>query len=116
MSATVAMVRARAPEFATVVDADVQVFLDSAALQMNASAWGARADLGQTYLAAHELAIARPDLAGAAGPVQSESVGQVSVAYAVAQPGATAGEYSGSRFGVEYMRLVRQLGLGLQVL
>lgn len=115
MAATVAQVRAIAPEFATVSDSDVQAFLDDAALQLNASIWGAKRDLAHKYLAAHLLGTARPDLAMAAGPVQSESVGQVSRSYAVqtsAQPGS---QFDATRHGREYRRMVLQLGAGLQV-
>lgn len=114
--ATVAQVRAIAPEFATVSDSDVQSFLDDAALQLNVSRWAAKYDLGHKYLAAHLLGMARPELASAAGPVQSESVGQVSVTYAVQTSAQAPSQYDATRQGREFRRLLLQLGAGLQVL
>ncbi|MCK6585954.1 MAG: DUF4054 domain-containing protein [Polyangiaceae bacterium] len=49
--------RARFPEFNTADDAYVDAKLAEALLQIDASVWGTKADLGQGYLAAHLLAV-----------------------------------------------------------
>ena len=59
------------PEFIT-ADADEQTritsFITDASLEVNATAWGTKRDLGISYLAAHRLAMANRTLAsGTAG-------------------------------------------------
>lgn len=45
------------PEFADTNPAQVNVFLAAADLEIDRSVWGAKADQGQMYLAAHKLAL-----------------------------------------------------------
>lgn len=113
MAATVADVRRIAPEFATVADVDVEAFLEDAALELHASAWGALYDRAQALVAAHLVALANPSLAASVGPVASESVGGVSRSYAVTA--VAAGRWGTTRFGLEYLRLMRLTGPALRV-
>lgn len=116
MPASIASVRRIAPEFAVVSDADVQAFLDDAATELSASAWGTLYDRAHALVAAHQMAVAHPQVARAAGPVASQTVGSVSQSFAVSSPGAMSGEWGATRFGVEYLRLRRMLGTGMRVL
>lgn len=113
MAATVADVRRIAPEFATVADEAVAAFLDDAALELSATAWGALYDRAQALVAAHLVALANPSMAGSIGPVASESVGGVSRSYAVTA--VAAGRWGTSRFGLEFYRLMRLTGPALRV-
>jgi hypothetical protein len=94
------------PEFAEVPSPRVQVFLDMAALSINVSAWGNKADMGQTYLAAHYLKTADETAAGdaAAGPVTQEAVGQVSASYQVGEAFSDS-EYGSTAYGRRYLEL-----------
>lgn len=114
MAGTIAGVRRIAAEFATVSDGDVQAFLDDAALELSVDRWGTLYDRAHALVAAHLLAVARPDLAMPAGPIVSEAVGAVSRSYAV--PAAAPSPWSTSRHGLEYLRLLRRLGLSFMVL
>jgi hypothetical protein len=49
--------RQRFPEFQNAPDLFVQAALDAAALEIDPCAWGAKADQGQAYLAAHKMAL-----------------------------------------------------------
>ncbi len=49
--------RVQFPEFAAAPDAMVQVFLDAAALQIDATVWLTLTDQGHGFLAAHKLAL-----------------------------------------------------------
>lgn len=49
--------RVRFPEFDAVADALVQARLDDALLELDSNDWGDLLDQGQSYLAAHKLAL-----------------------------------------------------------
>lgn len=107
MAVTSADVLRIAPELAALnlSSADWDSFLADATSQVNAAAWGTRADLGVKYLTAHLVALANPKAGGRL--VQSQSVGGVSVTYAV--PAGEPGALGTTRFGAEYQRLLRTL-------
>jgi hypothetical protein len=87
MAVTVEDVKIIAPELVQVDDAILSKFLADAAVTVcNATAWGAKLDLGQKYLAAHLCAVSR----GAGND----------------------GDLDSTRFGKEYQRLLRSLGTG----
>ena|GEM_PF-1297156 len=108
MAVTSADVLRIAPELAklSLTDADWASFIADAQLQMNASAWGTRADLGLKYMTAHLVAVANPSAGGRV--VQSQSVGQVSQTFAVGAA-ASLGPLGMTRFGIEFARLQRLL-------
>ena len=105
--------RTRFPEFTLAIasDARVQLFLDDAALQINASAWGLKTDLGIYYLAAHSLAIdnATGFTGGTFGAVTSESVGQVSRSYSSGGMSGSSAEFGATKYGMNYYRLWRMV-------
>lgn len=114
--ATPADVRRIAHEFASLTDEEIAPFIADAETELGSDAWGVLYERGLMYLVAHLLAAARPDLynASASGPLQSERVGEVQRTYAVAAVSASA--YSTSRFGTEFERLRRSLGLSIGVI
>ena len=104
-----------APEFATLGDTVAQGFLDDALDEINMDVWDDKVERAQALLAAHQMSVAHPELATPAGPVLGECVGGVSATYAVGKSVADEQGYELSRHGREYLRLLRQLGLGLAV-
>jgi|SRR3990167_702111 len=95
---------------AAVTTARCQVHLDAALLEVDATEWGSLYDRGVLYLAAHmtylfEVAGATPP----GGPVQSESLGDASVSYAVAQMNDS--DLSRTAWGSEFRRLRNIVGL-----
>lgn len=122
MAITPALFKVRFPEFDTVADDRIQLFLDDAALVMDAGVWGDVYDLGQSYLAAHYLALANKSAGGSSGsvsgPIASRSVDGVSVSYAgspSASTSANAGYYSTTSYGQRYMTLLKNLGVAASV-
>ena len=114
--ATLATFRRIAPELAIVTDDDAQGFLDDAAAQLSKSTWGSLYDQAHARLAAHLTSLSRPDLAGAAGPVTSESVGDLSRSYAAPASTQVPAAYAGSRHGIAFFQLQRRLGLSVMVI
>lgn len=108
MSITATNVKARAPEFASLSDSVVEIFMDDASARIDLDMFGDLYDLGHLYLTAHLLSVAYPALATASGPVQSETVGQVSRTYAVSAASSSGGGYN-TKWGAEYKRLTRSI-------
>jgi hypothetical protein len=92
-----------APELTGVSDAQWAVFIADAYAQMNEGFWGTRLNLGAKYLVAHAATMG--DRAGASGSIQSEKVGEVSIAYhaSVAQ---SVANLDATSYGQEYKRLL----------
>ncbi len=74
------------PEFATLTDPDVQLFIDQAERRTARTNWGVKADDGVKYLTAHLLTMRARATgttpggggAGVRGPMASETVGSLS--------------------------------------
>lgn len=110
---TPATIKARFPEFATVDDSKIQIFIDDAILILNETFWGTKYDLGVSYLAAHFLSLALSSEAGAAsaiGAVSSRAVDGVSISYSTMTP-ENHGDayYSSTMYGQRYLALRRTL-------
>jgi hypothetical protein len=108
---TRAAIVARVPALNAVTDpAAWEAAIADAQLQVSSSAWGDLYELGVVYLAAHLLLAGNPE-AAAPGPVQSETVGGVSVSYAVSAAPFRE-QLASTTAGREHIRLRRMLGLG----
>lgn len=108
MAITKAGVLLLAPEFTSLADADFTAIMALAALEVNVTQWGARADHAGNLITAHMLTLSRPNLA-VGDIVASERVGEVSRAYAIAPIQIAGGDesYKTTRYGREYLRLRR---------
>lgn len=95
-----------APNLATAPAATQTLVLAIVDRQIDVGVWGAFADDGRRYLAAHLGTLAITGGAGAAGPVTSESLGAMSRSYA-SLTGNIDPTLATTRFGVEYFRLLR---------
>lgn len=112
--------KAAAPEFASVLDATVQIYLDNAFLEIDEDAWGSRAEEAEQLLACHKMIVmgvlSASGGGSTVGPISSKSVGDVSVSYAAtATLGVQQGldvSLSGSKYGAEYARLIRLAAMG----
>lgn len=110
-----------APEFAELDATILDRYIGYAELQVNPAAFGVKTKLVGSLLTAHLLTVLPP--AGGSrtappAPVQSRSVGQVSVSYAVMpfNPANVRASLTLSRYGAEYARLVSLAAFGAQVL
>jgi hypothetical protein len=106
MAVTPATVREVLTEFAEVPAPRIQTFLDFAAQQINAAAWGLKYDQGLIYLTGHLLKLDADskDGGGAAGPVSAETVGQVSASYQIGEY-ASESEFGSTVYGRRYLEL-----------
>lgn len=114
------------PEFDTVIDGRVQLYLDQAVAYLDAATWGDCYEMAALYWAAHKLCRSEQRVmqgtgaaASGAGPMTSASVDGVSVGYAA--PAFATGtnvsdvEYATTPYGQEYLSL-RQTCIPLGVL
>ena len=108
MSISWADVTALAPELSTVDAGKQTLILDQVNnIEIHDDTWrsAAKANLARRYLAAH-LASVTSNGRGSVGPVQSESVGQVSRSYAISVAQGSS-NLDTTSYGKEYRRLVR---------
>lgn len=99
-----------APELGTVPVERQDALLADVAAQLDADALGARYDLASKYLAAHLATVSLRGGNGPAGPVVSQSAGDLSRTFAQPQ-GGTGTSLDSTNYGREFQRLV-SLSLG----
>ena len=120
MAVTPAEFKVRYPEFDSVDDARVQLFLDDATLEMSVDVWGDLYDRGQGALAAHYLAIGIQSEAGGGGgstaEVTSKKIGDVSYTYSTSSSsGGTdyKGGFDTTVYGRDYLNMVSLVGTSI---
>jgi hypothetical protein len=119
MSITPADFKVRFPEFISVADSRIQLFIVDAELELNVLKWCDRYDKGISYLTAHYLSIAlktATGLTGSVNPVASRSVGDVSISFAnKSSESQTEAYYNSTVYGQEYWNMLQFVGLGAAV-
>jgi len=112
---TLAGFKERFPEFSTVSDERIQIFLDDSSLMIGTN-WGKLQDLGTYYLTAHNLEIAEQSAGGDSGamnPVSNESVGSVSTGYATNTSDKESNQYyMSTTYGQRYLELRSRIAVG----
>lgn len=121
MATTIALFKSRFPEFDSVAEDRIQLFLDDAEAVMDSATWSNLFDAGQAYLAAHYLALATKSAVGStaasSGAVISRSVDGVSVSYGGASSTShNAGYYSATAYGQRYFTMLKNLGIAASVI
>lgn len=125
MAVTAASLRANFTEFINTdvyPDADVNFWLATAALLINAGRWGNMLDMGTQLFVAHNLVLEAKAKATAAngappgvsdGPIAAKSIDKVSVNYASAEAlEENAGHWNLTIFGTRFIKLARMCGMG----
>jgi len=110
-----------APEFCGLAIPVIDRFIAMAALEVCDDTYGDRAKYAGILLTAHLLSVMgakNSDGAGgsAAGPVSGITVGQVSVNYEGMSGAIKGGALMASKYGMEFHRIQRLYGTGIQVL
>lgn len=118
--------RAAFPEFADTAKypaTQLDFWSALATAQVNVCRWGAQAPLGVFLYVAHELTLAGQNLGAAAfggtpggssGPINSKTVGSVSVSYDTQQVAEKdAGWWNSTSYGRQFIRLARIFGSGV---
>lgn len=107
--------KARFPEFDTIADARIQVFIDDALLVTNEATWGTLYSLAVCYLSAHYLALSEDSLngdSGSIGNVASQSVDGTSISFNNPSMGsASMAYYNSTQYGQKFYSLIRSLGM-----
>jgi len=117
MAVTPTTFKVRFPEFGPIADPRIQLFLDDADLVLNESFWGDKYDLGIAYYTAHYLQIgieAENGNSGSSGPIVSQSVDGVSIAFGQANTPTDQSDiqYASTSYGQRYLALRKSLGSG----
>lgn len=125
MAITPALFKIRFPEFDSVDDARIQIYIDDSVLIVNENYWGVKYNLGLYYLTAHYLALAisneaivssGPAPPGLTGPVSSRSVGDSSISYSNNPADGDASKYlSQTSYGAHFLYLMQTLRIAAYV-
>lgn len=93
------------PEFAEVPNARLQMFFDFAAENVNRNIFAEKSDRAEALLAAHFLTLA--DRGGAAGPITSEKVGDLSRSYGTIK--SEQEELAATAYGSMFITMLKSL-------
>lgn len=116
MAVTPTTFKSRFPEFSSIADARIEVFIDDAKLTISEGRWGRYYELGLFYLTAHYLSLAESSADGddkSSGAVASQSVGDTSVSYV--SPAVTSDAqlyYQQTTYGLRFLMLMKFAGAG----
>ena len=117
MATTPAQVILLAPELASQTEDRINFFISAAALYINTSIWGAKADFAHALYTAHLMTIANiggvSGSSGASGTVTSEKVGDLSRTYSdtssTSGSNSTNSELMGTGYGRQFLAQRRSL-------
>jgi len=116
MSITPAEFKTRFPEFDSLADARIQLFIDDAELELDEDRWGDLYDKGLSYLTAHLLYIGEQTSTGqgeGGGPLSTKAVGDVSLSFgSYLTTNKDANSFNATSYGQEYYRLMMMVGMG----
>ncbi len=117
---TPALFKIRFPEFDSVVDVRIQLFIEDAVLILNEAYWGVKYDLGLSYLTAHSLKLGVDSSIGndeAATMLSGKSVDGTSVTFAAPTINDQSDAYyASSSYGQRYVQLRKNLGVPAYVI
>jgi len=106
--------KARFPEFATIDNARIQVFIDDALLVLNEVTWGSIYSLAVCYLSAHYLALGEESSSnggGTVGNVSSKGVDGVTISYnSVNLSNVDQAYFLSTQYGQKFYSLIKSLG------
>lgn len=106
----------KAPEVAITTPAGLAKadgFIADAALEVNRSVWGAKADVATALLAAHMMTVASRGGTGQQGALIKKKVGPIEQGFAPPQWGdSLPAGYGATPYGVEYQRMAGTIDTG----
>lgn len=107
--------KVRFPEFVSIADARIDIFIDDAVLILNEVYWGTKYDLGLNYLTAHYLTLGEKSSggnSGSRGEVSSRAVDGTSTSYNVVTLNSLSDSYyTSTSYGQRYLALRKNLGV-----
>ena len=106
--------KARFPEFSSIDDTRIQIFIDDALLVVNETTWGTLHSLAACYLSAHYLALSEDSLngnSGSVGNVSSQGVDGTSISFNTYSPDNASQTYwLSTQYGQKFYSLIKSLG------
>jgi len=106
--------KARFPEFNSIEDTRIQIFIDDACLVINEDTWGTLYSLAVCYLSAHYLALSEDSLngnSGSVGNVSSQGVDGTSISFNTYSPDNASQTYwLSTQYGQKFYSLIKSLG------
>jgi len=119
MEYTLAMFKARFPEFSDQGDALVQAMIDESVSIVNENAWLDLWATGVGYLTAHGVAISKKQASGddlSVMPVRSMRAGSTMIGYDAIKEGTFSQNYlQSTSYGQQYLRLIHTIGTGVAI-
>ncbi len=103
-----------APELSGIAAEVWMLILADVALEVPSSVFGSRQEQAQRYMAAHYLTLIAASNKQTAGPISSESVGQVSLSYAAANY-RDRSRYDETVYGRQFIQIRKSCVIGFQV-
>lgn len=94
------------PALASYSNTQLEPYIEDAEMEVDSAVWGDFTDRGVKYLAAHLAYVGLVAGPAGGGPVQSESLGDASVSYAV--KASADSDLARTAWGVEFMRLKKR--------
>ncbi len=105
---------ARFPEFDSIENARIEIFIEDSLLILNEVVWGNLYSLGVCYLTAHYLALSEETLnggAGSVGNIASQAVDGTSISFNTYSPdNANQSYWLSTQYGQRFYSLMRSLG------
>lgn len=119
MAITPADFKVRYPEFDSIADDRINVFLGDAQLEVDENIWDTLYERGVFALAAHMLALGEKSSGGTSGSVgalNKRRIGDVELGFTVYTPDSSSeAYYNGTIYGQDYYRLLLRVGPSVAV-
>ena len=107
--------KARFPEFDSIAESRIQIFIDDSLLVLNETTWGNVYSLAVCYLTAHYLALGEASSngnSGTTGPIASQAVDGTSISFNSFSPTSEFSSfYNSTQYGQRFYTLIRSLGV-----
>ena len=104
----------RFPEFSSVADDRIQIFINDALLVLNEDVWGKTYSIGVCYLTAHYLALSEDSATGnssSVGNIASQAVDGTSISFNSYSPlSASQSYFLSTQYGQRFYTLIKSLG------
>lgn len=107
--------KARFPEFNSIEDARIQIFIDDSLLVLNEATWGTLYSLAVCYLTAHYLSLSEASAGGDDGTVAqvaSQAVDGTSISFNSFAPTSDMQSfYNSTQYGQRFYTMIKSLGV-----
>jgi len=107
--------KARFPEFNSIDDARIDIFIEDSLLVLTEATWGSLYSIATCYLTAHYLALGEQSSngdSGTTGPVASQAVDGTSISFNSFSPTSEFSSfYNSTQYGQRFYTLIKSLGV-----